>query len=198
VSAAADALGLLRLGAAALLPATLARALEAPGGSWTPLALVTFAAGTDFVDGRLARRAGPTRHGAILDVAADVTFVLAATGGGASQGLVPWAAPLAIALAAGAYALASMRLSTGRQGFGLARSRVGHAAGVVNYGLAVLVAASVALPDGGWTTLLRAASVVVVAVNLAAVAERFVPRPSPGLRATSSARASHAGESRDR
>jgi phosphatidylglycerophosphate synthase len=178
VAAAADALGILRLGAAALLPTTLARGVDMPEGSWRPLCLMAFAAITDFIDGRLARRAGPTRHGAILDNAADVSVVLAATVSGASLGLVPWAAPLAIAVAVGAYALATIRLMARSHGAGLARSRFGHAAGVVNYALALLLAGAVAMPGAGWDGVLRVASLGVVAINLAAVVERFVPTTS--------------------
>ena len=49
--AAADALGVVRLGAAALLPG----ALVCPACRWLPAALFAVAAGTDFFDGVLAR-----------------------------------------------------------------------------------------------------------------------------------------------
>lgn len=178
MSAAADALGAVRLAAAIALPAVIARATES-GGSVVPLALFAVAAASDFLDGPLARRTGgASRHGAILDNVADVAFVLAATAMGARLGLVPWAAPGAIGLAFGAYLLASAAGSARRGAFGLARSHVGHAAGVCNYVLAGLVAGALALPGAAWLSLLRAASVVVVAVNLAAVLGRVLSRAS--------------------
>lgn len=170
MTAAADALGVARLGLAAVFPAALIGAVAEPGGSWTPLILFAAAAASDFVDGRLARRAAiPSRHGAVLDVAADVTFVLAAGGSAAALGLVPWAAPAAIALAAGAYAFAAL----GRGGLAPARSGIGHAAGVLNYALVGLVAGAAALPGPLWPPLLYAASLVVIAVNLTAVLQRL-------------------------
>ena len=176
MSLAADALGLLRLGAAVVLPGEIASAAAIPHGSWEPLCLFAIAATSDFVDGRLARATGgPTAHGALLDTVADVSFVLAATGGGAAIGLVPWAAPLAIVLAVAAYALTSLRRSLHVGSWRLARSRIGHAAGVANYALAGLVAGALALPHPAWGAVLRVASLVGVALNVAAVVARLVP-----------------------
>lgn len=175
MSVAADALGLLRLGAAVAMPREIAAAAADPG-SWGPLCLFAIAATSDFVDGRLARAtARPTAHGALLDTLADVSFVLAATGGGAAIGLVPWAAPLAIVAAVVSYALASLRRSTHAGAWCLARSRIGHAGGVANYALAGLVAGALALPHPAWATVLRVVSLGVVALNMAAVVARLVP-----------------------
>ena len=105
----------------------------------------------DFLDGRIARAAAPGRraHGAVLDNVADIAFVLAATGAGAALGLVPWAAPLAIARRrSAAYALASVRRT--RAAAAPARSRSGTRRGVANYALAGLVAGAVALPGAAW------------------------------------------------
>lgn len=176
MSLAADALGLLRLGAAVALPREIADAAGGPEASWGPLCLVAIAATSDFLDGRLARATSrPTAHGALLDTVADVSFVLAATGSGAAYGLVPWAAPLAIVAAVAAYALASLRRSTEVGSWRLARSRLGHAAGVANYGLAGLIAGALALPHPAWDAALRVASLAVVALNVAAVVARIVP-----------------------
>lgn len=161
----ADALGIVRLLAAAALPWAFER------GGVAPLVLLTLAAATDFFDGILARRAGPTSYGAVLDNVADIAVVLAANGAAAARGLVPLAAPLAIALAFGAYALASVRRATVRP----ARSRLGHTAGVLNYALALLAAGAVAVPSPAWDPALRVAALVVVATNLAAVLDRVVP-----------------------
>jgi phosphatidylglycerophosphate synthase len=169
VSVAADALGVVRLGTAALLPGALARA----DSRWFPAGLFVLAAATDFFDGVVARRGGgPTRHGALLDNVADIAFVLSGTISGAVLGLVPAAVPAAIGLAFGAYVLAS--LGGGRA----ARSSIGHGAGVLNYALTGFVAAAVAMPARVPAFVLRAGSAVVVAVNLAAVLDRLLPARS--------------------
>jgi hypothetical protein len=103
--------------------------------------------------------------------------VLAATVTGTVLGLVPAAAPLAIVIAFGTYVAASLR------GGRLARSRLGHAAGVLNYVLAGLIAGSMALPGSAWPPLLYLSSLSVVAVNLGAVLVRALPpraRAQPG------------------
>jgi len=126
VSLAADALGLLRLGAAVAMPREIAAAAADPG-SWGPVCLFAIAATSDFLDGRLARATSrPTAHGALLDTVADVSFVLAAIGSGAAIGLVTWAAPLAIVAAVVSYALASLRRSTHAGAWRLARRAGGH------------------------------------------------------------------------
>ena len=176
MSLAADALGLLRLGAAVAMPREIAAATGAAHASWAPLCLFAIAATSDFLDGRLARATSrPTAHGALLDTVADVSFVLAATGSGAAVGLVPWAAPLAIVAAVASYALASLRRSTEVGSWRLARNRIGHAAGVANYALAGLIAGALALPHPVWDAVLRVASLSVVALNVAAVIARVVP-----------------------
>lgn len=169
----ADALGLLRIGAACLLPSALQAAM-ARGGGWLPLVLVAGAALTDYVDGPLARRGPPRRHGAALDNLADIALVLAGTGTGAVVGLVSWAAPAAIGLAFAAYAMAALAGVPSRP----ARTRLGHAAGVLNYALVLLIAGAAAPLRGPWMTLLEPASLAVVAVNLAAVLSRLASRLS--------------------
>ncbi len=171
MSRAADALGVVRIAAAAAFPPALARTVDVPRGGSIPLLLFLVAAATDFFDGRLARRSGTTsRHGAVLDIAADVTFVLGAATTGAALGLVPWTTPVAIAAAAGSYGLASARAGH------LAYSPIGHAAGVGNYGLAGLLAGAVAFPGSGVARTLGVASLFVTTINLAAVVGRLVPR----------------------
>jgi len=169
VSVAADALSIARGAAALALPWTLTH------GSWEPLALVVAAAAADFSDGRLARRAGTaTAHGAVLDNVADVTFVLAGTITGAALGRVPRMVPAAIAVAVAAYVIASVRRSADHAAPRLARSRLGHAAGVSNYAIVMLIAGSVALPGAIWDIVLPASSLVVVVINLAAVGARLL------------------------
>ncbi len=171
---AADALGLVRLASAVVFPGVLVRTV-AMGSGWMPVVLFAVAAATDFFDGIVARWTGtPTRHGAILDNVADVTFVLAGTGTAAALGLVWRAVPIAIALAVGSYALASRRRSTGGDAWWLARSRLGHAAGVCNYALTGLVAGSLAIPGPAWSPVLALGSGGVVGLNLAAVLHRLL------------------------
>jgi phosphatidylglycerophosphate synthase len=167
----ADVLTLIRLAIAPALSWTLTR------GGWTPLVLFTIAAVTDYVDGPLARRAGrDARHGAILDVAADVTFVLMGLITAATLDLVSWAAPAAVVVSVTAYALASLRLNPRLGGPRLARSRLGHAAGVGNYVLVGFACGAVALPESFWPSLTSLTGVLVAVLNLAAVLARFVPR----------------------
>ena len=184
---AADLLGVVRLAVAASLPWVFVR------GGVLPLVLTAIAAGTDFVDGIVARRAGPVAYGAVLDNVADIALVLAATGTAAALGLVTIAAPFAIAFAFGAYAIAWAR----RAGPGPARSRLGHAAGVANYTLALLAAGALAAPSPAWRWTLVAAGWTVVAMNLGAVLASVLP---PAWRGSSStrARATPAAEPRAR
>ncbi len=159
---AADALGCVRLVAAALFPWTLVRA----PAWWAPPIVFVVAAASDFLDGIVARRRGSTAHGAVLDNVADVAFVLGGTATAAWLGLVPTAVPAAIVLAVASYAVAAARRGEA------ARSAVGHAAGVLNYALTGLVAGAVAYPGRGWTPILSTASAAVFAVNGAAVLAR--------------------------
>src|SRR5205823_6210980 len=116
---------------------------------------------------RARRLGGATRHGALLDNAADVLFVLGAASTGATLGLLQSRVPVAIAVSFGAYALAS---AAGRAEAARAYTRIGHAAGVCNYLLAGLLAAVVARPGPGWGPVLDAAGLVVLTVNGAAAA----------------------------
>lgn len=78
----ADLVTALRLPLAVAFPLT-----ESHG--WH-LAIVAAAAATDFLDGRLARRFGPSRVGAVLDPVADKLFMLAAFLTVAHHGLLSW------------------------------------------------------------------------------------------------------------
>jgi phosphatidylglycerophosphate synthase len=127
---------------------------------------------TDWVDGPLARRGPPTRHGALLDNLADVAVVLAGTITGAVLGLVPGLLPGAIGVSFGAYLRASLAGSS-PTGWRPARSRLGHAAGVLNYAVVLAIAGAVALPEAPFVPLLPAAGVVVAGVNAGAVVARM-------------------------
>ena len=143
-------------------------------GCKRPLIAFVFAVLFDYLDGPLARRAGPpTRYGTLLDSGADVVFVLAATGAGAATGRLSWIVPIAIAASATPYLVATLRRVRADDPSPRAYSAVGHAAGVCNYALAGLLAGSAALPSSAWPSLLAGASAVVVFLNLTAVAQRL-------------------------
>jgi phosphatidylglycerophosphate synthase len=148
-------------------------------GCWHPLIAFALAAASDYVDGPIARRAGgPTRYGALLDSMADIVFVLVASTAGAVTGRLSWAAPAAIVCAAVPYLVTMIWQRRPDAGAAPAYSAIGHAAGVSNYALVGLLAGSVARPWPHWPFLLDAATAVVVALNLAAVALRFRRQPN--------------------
>ncbi len=60
------------------------------GGVWVRVAIVAIAAGTDLLDGRLARRFGSSAFGAVLDPIADKLFMAAAFGVVAFSGRLEW------------------------------------------------------------------------------------------------------------
>jgi CDP-diacylglycerol--glycerol-3-phosphate 3-phosphatidyltransferase len=168
---AADLLTVLRLGAAVLLPGALADA-----GILAPV-LWFVAAGTDILDGRLARRTtGGSVHGAILDPVADVAFVLGGLVTAAVLGLVRWVVPGSVALAVASYAMALLRSIRRGEAGESARSRVGHAAGIVNYACVGVVVGSVTWPTSFFVACLPVAAAATVVVNLAAVVERSARR----------------------
>ncbi len=164
-----------------MLPGAIAAAVGTPSGRHLPLLLWCWAAATDFVDGPLARRHGPTAHGALLDGLADVTFVVAGTGAAARYGVLPAVVPVAIVVAFAAYAAASLRHAAG----GPARTRLGHAAGVLNYALTGLATVALAWPGVRRAAPLGAAGWLVATVNVAAVVTRARATRGAGTRARS-------------
>jgi CDP-diacylglycerol---glycerol-3-phosphate 3-phosphatidyltransferase len=66
--------------------------------SWGLVALWIALAGTDGVDGWIARRQGTTRSGAFLDPLADKCLVLGALAALASRSILPWVPVVLIAL----------------------------------------------------------------------------------------------------
>lgn len=86
---------------------TLARLLAAPvfvamilawGANWWTAAVGVVVAGSDGLDGWVARRQGTTRSGAFLDPLADKVVVLGAFFALAAAGHLPWAPVLLIAV----------------------------------------------------------------------------------------------------
>jgi CDP-diacylglycerol--glycerol-3-phosphate 3-phosphatidyltransferase len=84
---------------------TVARLLAAPvyvamivvwGATWFNVVVGLVVAGSDGLDGYMARRQGTTRSGAFLDPLADKAVVLGAMFALAAQGHLPWAAVILI------------------------------------------------------------------------------------------------------
>jgi phosphatidylglycerophosphate synthase len=97
------------------------------------------AAGSDFVDGRIARRLGvASGSGRWLDGIADVTFVLVALVCEAAQGAIPYYIPILIALSFSQYAIDSALIA--ERAPGPIKSRIGHWGGIINYALAITLA----------------------------------------------------------
>jgi phosphatidylglycerophosphate synthase len=151
-----------------------------------PLAIAVVAAATDFADGRLARRLGSaSRAGAVLDVLGDGVFVVLALAGLATVRMVTWLLPLAVVLALGGLAVASLRTARSIAGpppppprsRGPA-DRAGHAAGIINYGAVLVGSAALAGWIGGAWIL--PASVAVAVLNLSPLALRLAGGTRPG------------------
>ncbi len=75
------------------------------GPSWTNVAIWSLLASTDFVDGWVARREGPTTSGAFLDPLADKALVLGALAALAASGRIGWMPVVIIAAREGAMSL---------------------------------------------------------------------------------------------
>jgi phosphatidylglycerophosphate synthase len=169
----ADLLSLLRLAVAGVFPFALLR------GGGVPAVLWVVAATSDYLDGPLARWAGvATWRGAVLDNVADIAFVLGGLTTAAALGLVPWIVPEAILLAVVDYARASFETKSHDPAGSLARSRTGHAAGVINYACLGMVCVGVAWPDGVPVMAPPIVELVTVATNVGAVVIRILRRVS--------------------
>ncbi len=145
------------------------------GAAHTALAIAIFAAASDFIDGRLARRLGrQSPLGQWLDPIADVVFVLTALFCHARAGAIPFYIPLLIALSFAWYAIDSW-LARGSSA-GPARapiaSRLGHWGGVVNYVLVLVLASG----NHALTDLLARAAPFLAVYYVAAIAERLLRR----------------------
>ncbi len=106
----ANAVTIARVAATPLL---LAMVL-ASGDSWPAVGLWIVLAGTDGVDGYLARRQGTTRSGAFLDPLADKVLVLSAMAALVAKDLFWWV-PVAL-IAAREAAVSVYRFRAGRRG----------------------------------------------------------------------------------
>lgn len=167
----ANALSGLRLLLAVVFPVLLVR------GGGGPLLVWIAAAVSDYVDGPIARRRGAvSTRGALLDVVADVAFVLGGLVTATALGLIVWIVPASIVGSVGGYVLASIRISRRVGPPRLARSTIGHWAGIVNWACVGVVAGAVALPALIGPRLLDVAGAATAAINLAAVGTRLLGR----------------------
>ena len=87
------------------------------GASWPTVAVGVAVAGSDGLDGWLARRQGTTRSGAFLDPLADKAIVLGALGTLAIQHRLPWF-PVAL-IAARELGMSAYRSWAGRRGISI-------------------------------------------------------------------------------
>jgi len=131
----ANALTSVRILLAPVFVGAVRLALHAPLVALAAPVVFVAAAASDVVDGRLARRWGSASNvGRTFDHLADIGFILTALFTYAELGIAPWWVPLAIAGSFAFYVLDSLaRAPAGVPS--LIGSRVGHAAGVLNYSL---------------------------------------------------------------
>lgn len=147
-----------------------------PSDPTSAFLLALMAAGTDFVDGRLARRLGVgSPGGAALDVLGDAVFILCGLSALAYAGVLSVLLPLAAAASLLALAMVWSRSFAveGSGGRGVA-DLLGHTAGILNYGAVVVGSGFVAF---GIPISLRSASVLVAVLNVAPIAIRRFSRP---------------------
>jgi cardiolipin synthase len=127
------------------------------------------AAGSDFIDGRIARMLGvASGRGRWLDGIADVTFVLAAIFCEAVAGAIPFYIPILIALSFSQYVIDSALLA--QPAAGPVKSRLGHWGGIINY--ALVIALAVAPPPALPGAIVRAFAPLIGSFYVAAIAER--------------------------
>ena len=127
------------------------------------------AAGSDFIDGRIARRLGvASGSGRWLDGIADVTFVLAALVCEAAAGAIPFYIPILIALSFSQYAIDSVVI--GARATGPIKSRLGHWGGIINYALVITLA--IAPPPAFPGAVVRGLPPLIALFYVAAISER--------------------------
>jgi CDP-diacylglycerol---glycerol-3-phosphate 3-phosphatidyltransferase len=113
--------------------------------SWAALLFWAALAFSDFVDGWLARRQGPSTSGAFLDPLADKFLILGALAAMAALGEVTW---VPVALLAGREALiTSYRIVVSRRGVSVPARRVAKAKTLVEFVTVALLLLPVAWPS---------------------------------------------------
>src|SRR5260370_10139499 len=127
------------------------------------------AAGSDFIDGRIARRLGvASGRGRWLDGIADVTFVLAALFCEAVADAIPFYIPILIALSFSQYAIDSVMI--GQPATGPIKSRLGHWGGIINYALVITLA--IAPPPGFPGAIVQSLAPLIGFFYIAAISAR--------------------------
>ena len=177
---------------------TVLRVLLAPVLAWqlslpreqagcVPLAVYLVAAGTDYVDGALARAAGTaSRRGRVFDHGADALLLFPAFLALAMRGTIPFALPLAAVTAFTLYVIDGWQRGGALGAIELTSSRSGAIGGVLNYFVAGAAAAAVFIDARPVDQAIYAAAFGVAGVNAAAALERL-PRLFTPTRASRAA-----------
>jgi phosphatidylglycerophosphate synthase len=161
-----NGLSAIRFGLAAVWIEVASRGDE---GRWAFAILAIVAAGSDFIDGRIARRLGvASGRGRWIDGIADVTFVLAALLCEAAAGAIPFYIPILIALSFSQYAIDSMLIAA--PATGPIKSRLGHWGGIINY--AIVITLAIAPPPAFPGAIVRGLAPLIALFYVAAISER--------------------------
>jgi CDP-diacylglycerol--glycerol-3-phosphate 3-phosphatidyltransferase len=143
---------------------------------WFAGLLFAVAAGSDVLDGPLARRAGAASNaGRFFDHFADIGFILIALSTYVALGVAPWWVPASIALSFGFYVTDSLRRSS--RAPSLIGSRLGHFGGIANYVLIGVLVFNHSAGIGwlpGWLMMMLFALVPIY--SLGAMAARLASR----------------------
>lgn len=132
---AANAVTVLRLALTPVFVWAVGSARSVAGG-WLAAGCFVVIAGSDFLDGHLARRLrSASNAGRMLDHGSDICFVSAALTTYWWLGVVPWWVPASILAAFAAYVVDSLRQRGPSAQPRLIGSRIGHAGGILNYAL---------------------------------------------------------------
>jgi phosphatidylglycerophosphate synthase len=144
-------------------------AMRAHHGRIAFATIALLAAGSDFIDGRIARRLGTVSgSGRWLDGVADVTFVLAAIFCEADAGAIPFYIPILIAISFSQYVIDSVAI--GRGAAGPIKSRLGHWGGIINY--AIVITLAFAPPPATPGAIVRDLAPLIALFYVAAISER--------------------------
>lgn len=162
----ANAVTVLRV----LLTPVLLALILGVGASWAALALWVGLAGTDGVDGFLARRQGTTRSGAFLDPLADKLLVLGALWALVVEGGTWWA-PVAL-ITAREVAMSCYRSVVARQGISIPARTSAKVKTIVQAVAAGMALCPLVVDHAGW--LARTVLWAAVALTLLSGAQYLV------------------------
>ena len=179
--AAARGLTLARLGSIPLFLWLLVHRQRDAPPRWRISLLLLYVgiALSDFLDGRLARKAGAPSHGwGQVDAAADIIFTTMSLAVAAWLGRVgPWV-PIGVAILGGRFLLRNMRPQPTLAGR-LVEDRAGKAAGVLYYLLVGAVAGEITVDGEGGRWWLARAGDAVFLYTLFLLLRRKPGHPSP-------------------